>query len=53
MGKEQSTIEGRKLIIQIVVGGITQYLTQVQGILLPQKRSWKNELENSYGEKEL
>ena len=32
MGKEQSTIEGRKLIIQMVVGGMTQYLTQVQGM---------------------
>jgi len=26
------TIEGRKLIVQIVVGGMTQYLTQVQGM---------------------
>jgi len=51
--KSNPTIEGRKLIIQMVVGGMTQYLTQVQGILLPQKRSWKKELENSYEEKEL
>ncbi|KAH9941471.1 hypothetical protein B0H21DRAFT_696958, partial [Amylocystis lapponica] len=26
------TIEGRRLIIQMIVGGMTQYLTQVQGM---------------------
>ncbi len=30
--KSLPTIEGRKLIIQMVVGGMTQYLTQVQGM---------------------
>ena len=30
--KSNPTIEGRKLIIQMVVGGMTQYLTQVQGM---------------------
>ena len=30
--RSNPTIEGRKLIIQMVVGGMTQYLTQVQGM---------------------
>ena len=30
--KGNPTIEGRKLVVQMVVGGMTQYLTQVQGM---------------------
>jgi len=30
--KGHPTIEGRQLIIQMVVGGMTQYLTQVEGM---------------------
>ncbi len=30
--KSKPTIEGRKIIIQMVVGGMTQYLAQVQGM---------------------
>jgi hypothetical protein len=30
--KSHPTMEGRRLIVQMVVGGMTQYLTQVQGM---------------------
>lgn len=30
--RSQPSIEGRKLIVQMIVGGMTQYLTQVQGM---------------------
>lgn len=30
--RSHPTMEGRRLIIQMVVGGMTQYLTQVQGM---------------------
>ncbi|KAH8074949.1 hypothetical protein BXZ70DRAFT_875125, partial [Cristinia sonorae] len=31
-GRSNPTIEGRQLIVQMVVGGMTQYLTTVQGM---------------------
>lgn len=30
--RSHPTMEGRKLIVQLVIGGMTQYLTQVQGM---------------------
>jgi hypothetical protein len=31
-GKFHPTLEGRKVIAQIIIGGYTQYLTKVQGM---------------------
>ena len=42
--RSNPTIEGRKLIVQIVVGGMTQYLTQVQGMSLATEKKLERKI---------